>query len=56
MSLLQWANNTVEYDCAGAATRQDARELIEFTRELREAVSAWLQQEHIELLLPKDQP
>lgn len=46
--------NTVEYDCAGGATKKDALELIEFTRELREAVMAWLQQNHVELLLPAD--
>lgn len=47
--------NTVEYDYAGAATRKDAQELIEFTWELREAVMDWLQREHIELLRPGDQ-
>ena len=47
--------NTVEYDYAGGATKKDAEELIEFCRELREAVMAWLQQEHIELLFPEDQ-
>lgn len=46
--------NTVEYDYAGAATRKDAQELIEFTRELRKAVIAWLEREHIELTLPED--
>ena len=46
--------NTVEYDYAGGATKQDAQELIEFRRELREAVMAWLQQNHVELLLPAD--
>jgi len=46
--------NTVEYDCAGAATRKDAQELIAFTRELREAVVAWLESEHIELTLPEE--
>lgn len=46
--------NTVEYDYAGAATRKDAQELIEFTRELRQAVLAWLEREHIELTLPED--
>ena len=46
--------NTVEYDYAGAATRKDAKELIEFTLELREAVIAWLEREHIELTLPED--
>ena len=46
--------NTVEYDRAGAATKQDAKELTAFTRELREAVIKWLEQQHIELLLPKE--
>jgi len=46
--------NTVEYDYAGGATQKDAQELTEFTRELREAVMAWLQQNHVELLLPTD--
>lgn len=47
--------NTVEYDYAGGATRTDAKELIGFTRELREAVMDWLQKNHLELLLPDDQ-
>ena len=46
--------NTVEYDYAGGATKKDAQELIEFTGELREAVMVWLQQNHVELLLPAD--
>jgi hypothetical protein len=46
--------NVLEYDRAGGATAEDARELIEFTRDLREAVTAWLEKEHIELLLPPD--
>ena len=46
--------NTVEYDYAGAATRKDAQELIEFCDELHEAVIAWLEREHIELTLPED--
>ncbi len=46
--------NTVEYDYAGAATRKDAQELIEFCKELRKAVIAWLEREHIELTLPED--
>ena len=46
--------NTVEYDRAGCATKKDAVELIEFTQELRDAVRAWLQANHIELLLPED--
>ena len=48
--------NTVEYDCAGAATRKDAQELIQFTRELRDAVVAWLEREHVELTLPESHP
>ena len=46
--------NTVEYDYAGGATDKDAKELIEFTNELRDAVKEWLQSNHIELLLPDD--
>lgn len=46
--------NTVEYDRAGAATQKDARELVEFCNELRDAVIAWLEREHIELTLPED--
>lgn len=45
--------NTVEYDYAGAATRKDAKELIEFSHELRKAVIAWLEREHVELTLPE---
>jgi len=44
----------VAYDYAGGATKKDAEELIEFTREFRDAVMAWLQQEHVELLVPED--
>lgn len=32
-----------------------ALKLIEFTRELRQTAVAWLEQNHIELLLPTDQ-
>ena len=46
--------NTVEYDYAGGATKKDADELIEFTRELREDVRTWLHENHIELMLPDD--
>ena len=38
--------NTVEYDYAGGATKADAQELIEFSRELRHAVIAWLRANH----------
>lgn len=44
--------NTVEYDYAGGTTTKDADELIEFTSELRETVRVWLQENHVELLLP----
>src|SRR5450759_3732432 len=47
--------NRVEYDYAGGATTRDAEELIKFIREFRDAVMAWLQQEHVELLVPEDQ-
>jgi hypothetical protein len=42
----------VEYDYAGGATKKDADELVDFTRELRTDVRVWLQENHIELLLP----
>jgi hypothetical protein len=41
--------NTVEYDTAGAATAGDARELVEFAKQLREEVIAWLKKNHAEL-------
>jgi uncharacterized protein (UPF0332 family) len=47
--------NIVEYDRAGGATRQDARELIEFTRAFLEEVIKWLEKEHIDLVLPEEQ-
>lgn len=46
--------NTVEYDYTGAATRRDAKELVEFTKALRKDVIAWLEREHIELTLPEN--
>ena len=42
--------NTVEYDTAGAATDQDAKELAEFAGELRRAVMDWLKKNHPPLL------
>jgi hypothetical protein len=45
--------NTVEYDMAGAATDNDATELIEFTKELRTEVLAWLKKNHPKLLPAK---
>lgn len=42
--------NTTEYDRAGAATEQDAKELIEFTKKLRADVLDWLKQHHPDLV------
>ena len=41
--------NIVEYDHIGAVTEHDANELIEFTKELKSTVYAWLKQHHPEL-------
>ena len=38
--------NTVEYDHAGGATKQDAEELIAFGHELRTEVLNWLKAKH----------
>lgn len=38
--------NTVEYDRAGGATKQEAEELIAFGHELRAEVVAWLKKKH----------
>jgi len=42
--------NTVEYDTAGAATQQDAEELIAFVGDLRNDVIDWLKANHPGLL------
>lgn len=42
--------NTVEYDTAGAATQQDAEELIAFVGDLRNDVIDWLKSNHPALL------
>jgi len=42
--------NRVEYDYAGGATKQDAEELIAFTRELQAEVLAWLKRKHARLV------
>lgn len=42
--------NKVEYDYVGGATAEDARELLEFVKELREEVLAWLGDNHPELI------
>lgn len=42
--------NVTEYDRAGAATKEDATELIEFAQQLRTDVLDWLKQHHPELV------
>ena len=42
--------NTVEYDTAGAATHEEAKELVEFSKEFRQDVLDWLKQTHPDLL------
>src|SRR5438132_6936910 len=42
--------NTVEYDTAGAATEDNAAELIDFVTDLRQDVLAWLRKNHSELV------
>ena len=56
MSLQEWGTdyldkcrlkrNTVEYEMVGVATANDANELLEFARELRTDVLAWLKKNH----------
>jgi hypothetical protein len=45
--------NTAEYDMAGVATKNDAIELVSFTKELREDVLRWLKKNHPNLLRKK---
>lgn len=42
--------NTVEYDYVGAATEQDADELIEFAFEMKKDVLVWLKEHHPKLI------
>ncbi len=42
--------NIVEYDMAGAATKQEAAELVEYAKELRQDVLTWLRKNHPHLL------
>jgi len=42
--------NIVEYDYVGGASKSDADELIEFVKEFRDEVIAWLTKKHPELL------
>ena len=46
--------NTVEYDMAGAATENDATELLTFAKQLRKDVLDWLKLNHPHLV-PKPQ-
>jgi len=41
--------NTVEYDYVGGATEEDARELLDFTTQLRADVLTWLEDKHPKL-------
>jgi uncharacterized protein (UPF0332 family) len=42
--------NTVEYDMAGAATENDATELLAFAKQFRKDVLNWLKQHHPNLI------
>ena len=42
--------NIVEYDYIGGVTTDNALELIEFVKELKDDVEAWLTREHPELI------
>ena len=46
LNLCRRKRNITEYDRAGEATEADAAELIEFIKELRADVLAWLKKEH----------
>jgi len=46
--------NTIEYDHVGGVTVNNADELIDFVKELREDVLKWLGKNHPELLVPQD--
>ena len=43
--------NTAEYNMAGVATKQDASELADFVKELREEVLDWLKNHRPDLVL-----
>jgi len=42
--------NAAEYEMAGVATEKDAKELVEFVKDLREDVLNWLNKHHTELM------
>ena len=41
--------HTAEYDYPGVASERDAKDLLEFVRELKDEVEVWLEQEYPEL-------
>jgi len=41
--------NTAEYDLVGRTSRDEAKELIDFCKELREEVTGWLKEKHPDL-------
>ena len=41
--------NTVEYDRAGAASEHEAKELLQFAKELKKDVLSWVKEKHPEL-------
>ena len=41
--------NIVEYDYIGGVTENDANELIDYVKELKDEVETWLEREHSEL-------
>jgi len=41
--------NIVEYDYIGGVTENDANELIDFVKDLKDEVERWLEREHPEL-------
>lgn len=45
--------NIAEYEMAGVASEQDASELVDFVKELRQEVQDWLNKNHPELLPDK---
>jgi len=41
--------NIVEYDYIGGVTENDANELVDFVKDLKDEVERWLEREHPEL-------
>lgn len=42
--------NTVEYDRAGAASEDEAKELLQFAKDLKQEVLSWLEDQHPEFV------